>query len=121
MDSEDKNIKPKKRGGFIAGGGALSGLAALVGASCCVLPIVLVNIGVSAALVGELAFFARAKSYFMGLAVLLIGAAIISAFWNGRRPSKRVIVLLILSAVLVLGSYMLPLYEGHLLRWLNLR
>lgn len=110
--------KPKK-GGLIAGGSALSGLAALIGASCCVLPLILVNLGVSSALVGNLAFFARGKQYFMGAAAVLLAAAIAAAFRKGRRPSRRVTITLVLAAVFVTAAYIMPAYEPQLVRWIT--
>jgi len=88
MSSKPQTKNPSKSGGIFAGGGALSGLAALIGASCCVLPIVLVNLGLSSALVSNLAFFARAKPFFLGAAVLLIAVSFAAAFW-GRGASRR--------------------------------
>ncbi len=119
MSSEEENPRPRKKGGIFAGGSALSGLAAFVGASCCVLPLILVNLGVSTALVGKLAFFARAQQYFMGAAVVLLVTAIVAAFWNGRRPSRRVAITLIIATALVVAAYIMPSYEGQLLRWIN--
>lgn len=119
MSSEGRKPDARKKGGFIAGGSVLSGLAAFIGASCCVLPLILVNIGVSAALVGKLAFFARAQQYFMGAAVILLFAALIAAFWKGRRPGGAVSITLVLATVLVLAAYIMPFYEGQLLRWIN--
>ncbi|MEZ5922505.1 MAG: hypothetical protein R3C60_14320 [Parvularculaceae bacterium] len=120
MTSEDPN-KPKTRrkGGWIAGGGALSGLGAFIGASCCVLPLILINLGVSAALVGKFAFFARFQHYFMGAAIILLAVAIVAAFWKGRRPSKRVVIMLALAAALLVAAYVMPFYEPQLLRWVN--
>jgi len=119
MSSEEQKSEPKKKGGMIAGGSAISGLAAFIGASCCVLPLILVNLGVSSALVGKLAFFARAQQYFMGAAVVLLVSAIVASFWNGRRPNKRVAVALSLATIFVLAAYIMPSYEGQLLRWIN--
>jgi mercuric ion transport protein len=120
MTGEDPN-KPKahRKSGWIAGGGALSGLGALIGASCCVLPLILINLGVSAALVGKLAFVARFQHYFMGGAVILLAAAIVAAFWKGRRPGKRVVITLALAAALIVAAYVMPFYEPQLLRWVN--
>jgi len=115
MNSKPENNNPSKSGGLLAGGGALSGLAALIGAPCCVLPIVLVNLGLSSAFVGNLAFFARAKPYFLGAAVLFIAVSFAAAFWRGRRPAGRTL------ALLVAGAYILAHYEPQILRWLNLR
>ena len=119
MSSEEEKPKPPRKDGIFAGGSALSGLAAFVGASCCVLPLILINIGVSTALVGKLAFFARAQQYFMGAAVILLVGALIAAFWNGRRPSRRVAITLVLATTFVLAAYIMPFYEGQLLRWIN--
>lgn len=118
LGEEEKPERPKK-GGFIAGGSALSGLAALIGASCCVLPLILVNIGVSTALVGKLAFFARAQQYFMVAAAVLLAGGLAASFWNGKRPSKRVVVTLVLATVLVFAAYIMPSHEGRLLRWVS--
>ncbi len=104
---------------MIAGGGALSGLAALIGTSCCVLPLVLINLGASTAMVSKLAFFARVQPYFLGASIILIAAAVIAAFWNGRRPSKRVATTIVLAAVLEVVAYIMPFYEPQLLRWMN--
>ncbi|MCK5749468.1 hypothetical protein ACFOOP_11440 [Marinicaulis aureus] len=120
MTGEDpNNTKARKKGGLIAGGGALSGLGAFIGASCCILPLILINLGVSAALVGKLAFFARFQHYFMGAAVVLLAVAIVAAFWKGRRPGKRVAITLILAAALIVAAYIMPFYEPQLLRWVN--
>ncbi len=119
MPSEEQKPKPQKKTGLVAGGSAISGLAAFIGASCCVLPLILVNLGVSTALVGKLAYFARAQQYFMGAAVALLVLAIAASFWKGRRPSKRVAITLMLATILVLAAYVMPFYEGQLLRWIN--
>lgn len=120
MTSEDPNkTKARRKGGWIAGGGALSGLGAFIGASCCVLPLVLINLGVSAALVGKLAFFARFQHYFFGAAVILLGVAIVAAFWKGRRPGKRVVITLAVAAALIVAAYVMPFYEPQLLRLVN--
>lgn len=119
MSGEDNKPDRTKRSGLIAGGSALSGFAAFIGASCCVLPLVLVNLGVSTALVGKLAFFARAQQYFMGAAVVLLIGAITAAFWKRRRPSKRVAITLVLAVLFVFAAYIMPAYEPQLLRWVN--
>ena len=120
MTSEDPNkTKARRKGGWIAGGGVLSGFGALIGASCCVLPLILINLGVSAALVGKLAFFARFQHYFMGAAVVLLAVAIVAAFWKGRRPGTRVVITLALAAAFIVAAYIMPFYEPQLLRWVN--
>jgi len=71
-------------GSVLAGGGAVAGLAALIGASCCVLPILLVQLGVSTALVAQLGFFADAKPYLLPAAAVLLVVGFVVAFWGGR-------------------------------------
>ncbi len=105
--------------GLIAGGGAFSGLAAVIGASCCVLPIILVNLGVSAGLVGNLSFFAEHKAYFGAATGVLIFAAGVAAFWNGRRPGPVTLGFLIFAILLASAAYILPSYEPALIRWIN--
>lgn len=74
--------------------GLVTGFFALIGASCCVLPLILLNLGVSTAMISNLEFFAVAKPYFLGLTILLIVASFVMAFRNGRRPSGRALTLM---------------------------
>ncbi len=106
---------PRRAGGVFAGGGVITGLAALIGASCCVLPILLVQAGVSTALVAHLGVFARAKPYLLAITAVLILAGFVAALWGGRKPRPLVLVLLIAAALLVVGAYVMPHYERDLL------
>jgi mercuric ion transport protein len=117
MEKDTEAHRPS--GGLFAGGGVVTGLAALVGASCCVLPILLVQAGVSTALVAQLGIFAQAKPYLLALTAILIGAGFVAAFRGGRRPRPRVLVLLIVAALLVAGAYSMPFYERELLDWVR--
>jgi len=101
--------------GLFAGGGVVTGLAALIGASCCVLPILLVQVGVSTALVAHLGIFARAKPYLLALTAILVLAGFVAAFWGGRKPRLRVMILLIVAALLTAGAYAMPYFERELL------
>lgn len=107
--------------GWLAGGGVLGGMAAFLGASCCALPILLVNLGVSSALVGNLAFFARYKTGFMVVAAVLLAIAIGYALRGGRRPRARFWLSVLAGVLLLAGAWLLPSYEVELLQWLNLR
>lgn len=115
MDDEKQN-----RSGLFATGGTVTGVFAFVGASCCILPIMLVNLGVSSALVSHLGFFARFRPWFMALTILLVIGGFIYAYRGGRKPSRKVLIFLVLAAVLAVGSSILPYYEGDIQRWLNL-
>ena len=125
MTSETDNnatvTKASRANGWLAGGGVLGGVFAFLGASCCVLPILLVNLGVSSALVANLGFFARYKTAFMLVAALLLAGAILFAFRGGRRPKARFWISIVVAVLLLAGAWILPSYEGDLLQWLNLR
>lgn len=108
-----------KTSGIVAGGSALSGLAAVIGASCCVLPIILVNLGASTAFVSNLTFFARYKPQFAAVTIALIAIGFVAAFWRGRRPNRTTLSMLSLASLFALAAYVLPQYEPYILRWLN--
>jgi len=92
----------------------------MIGASCCILPIILVNLGMSSALVSHLGVVARLRPWFMVLTVCLVIGSFIFAYRGGRRPSRRTLSLLILAGALAVGATLLPYYEGDIQRWLNL-
>jgi len=119
MSKKSNDPQSSKPDRYIAVGSALSGFFAFVGASCCVLPLVLINLGISSALVGKFVFFARAQPYFLGGAVVLLVAAFIATFRKGRRPSKRMAIFLFLATMLIAAAYLMPSFEGQLLRWIN--
>ena len=104
-----------------AGGGLGSAIAGLIGASCCVLPIILFNMGVGSAVIGNLIFFADKTEYFLIGAVLFIAVGVLASFWGSRRPGRRAIIMFVLSALIVLFAYILPGFEGDILRLLGFR
>lgn len=114
----EKEIQNKS--GWFAKGGVLAGVFAFIGASCCILPIILINLGLSSAIVSHLGFLARMRPWFLGLTIILIIAGFIYAFRGGKRPPRRILTFLILATLLAIGAYILPYFEGDLQRWLNL-
>lgn len=116
----DSGSSDKKRGGWLASGSVITGFFAFLGASCCVLPIILVNLGASTALVSKLSFFARYQVWFQWITLALLVAATYFAFRNGR-PKVYIIILLELGFLLAIVAYVLPSYEREILKWLNLR
>ena len=66
---------PSVRTGWFATGGMIG---ALLASSCCVVPLVLVSIGVSGAWIGNLAALAPYSSIFAAIALLCIGLG----FWH---------------------------------------
>jgi len=70
------------RGGWLAAGGVLT---ALLASSCCVLPLLLVTLGIGGAWLGNLTALEPYRPWFLGGAVLLLSAG----FWQVyRRPRK---------------------------------
>jgi|TARA_R110000787_G_scaffold219216_1_gene327953 mercuric ion transport protein len=104
-----------------AGSGLTSAIAGLIGASCCVLPIVLFNMGVGSAVIGNLIFFADKTEYFLIGALLFIVLGIIASVWGGRRPGRRAVIMFVMSVIIVILAYILPSFEGDILRLLGLR
>lgn len=108
-------------GGLLAGGGAIAALASLLGASCCVLPLSLVQLGVSTAMAAHLAMFTQARPFLLATAAIFLTAGASAAFWGSRRPQPMVLTLLAIGALLVLGSALMPHYESALVDWLRER
>lgn len=102
---------------WLSGGGALGGLAAFVGASCCVLPILLVQAGLATGLVARLGWFARWQSHIFWSATGLLAAALIAGLWRGR-PGRGFWIWWGVGAVLLVAAFMLPQYEVRLQHWL---
>ena len=117
----EKETQPPRRGlgSLFAGGGALAGLATFVGASCCVLPLLLAQIGLGTAFVAQLSFLVRAQPYFNALALALIVGALVASFWRGRRPRPIVVAMLLGAGVLLAGAEILPHYEGRMMKWIG--
>jgi mercuric ion transport protein len=114
-------LRPSRAGAVVAGGGMLAGLGALIGASCCVLPIALASLGVSSAAVAQISFFAKAKPWFLGVAIFLLAANIILATRSGQRPSRRLLALLIAGVLLIAAAILLPAQESAILNLMNLK
>lgn len=117
----EQQVQPGTGEKLAASGGLASAIAGLIGASCCVLPIILFKIGVGSAVIGNLIFFADKTEYFLIGALLFIALGVIASFWGGRRPGKRAIIMFGLSAFIVFLAYILPSFEGDILRWLGFR
>lgn len=67
--------EPGKRRGLLATG---SVIGALLASSCCIVPFVLISLGVSGAWIGQLSALEPFKPYFLGITIILLGAG----FWH---------------------------------------
>ncbi|WP_421787693.1 hypothetical protein [Hyphobacterium sp.] len=102
---------------LLSGGSAIGGFFAFIGASCCVVPILLVHLGVASGLVAKLGWFARWQPIFLVTAVVLLAISLVLALSQGRR-SRLFWTLWSVAAVFVLASMLLPLFEFELQRFL---
>jgi mercuric ion transport protein len=96
--------------------GLVAGLAALVGASCCVLPLTLAILGVGGAWIAYLGPLVAYRSWMLAFAV-----AIILFAWSAalvRRPGPRAIVLLSLATAAVGAALAVAAYETEITRYL---
>ena len=99
--------------------GIVSGFLALIGASCCVLPLVLINLGVSAALVSHLGVLARWQPWLLGLTLVLLAAGIGMMIRRGHRPGPWQSAIVFLAVALVIAAGLMPFFETDLLRWVR--
>lgn len=118
-----KSTQPARQvaDGMFAGGSILSAIGAVIGASCCVLPLLLVQIGLGSAVVAHLAIFAKAKPILLWVTAALVVLAFAAAFRGGRRPRPAILALLVGSGLLVLISLGLPYVEADIIQWLRTR
>ena len=110
-------VEPDRLAGEFAGGGALAALSGLAGATCCILPIALANLGAGTALLLHLRFFVRNQLWLSAAALALVALAGYLAFRGGRKPSRIVTGVLVLSGLLAAASFIVPHFETELMRW----
>ena len=94
----------------------MAAVAALVGASCCALPLALAWLGLAGAWIGNLGIFVAYRAYITAAAVVLIGVGWVIA--SRRRAASRTFIVLALATVLVGGAMLVPYYETELARYL---
>jgi mercuric ion transport protein len=91
-------------------------LAALVGASCCALPLILASLGLAGAWIASLEVFVVYRAYFTVAALVLI--ALGWAIALRRRSSSRTLIILGLATFTVLAALAITQYEGEISRYL---
>ena len=110
VDAEPRHISLLSQFGLIAA------VAALVGASCCALPLALAWLGLAGAWIANLGIFVTYRPYITGAAVIVIGLGWIIAV--RRRGASRTFVVLALATILVTGAALVSYYETDLTRYL---
>ena len=101
----------------LSSGGLLGGFAAFLGASCCVIPILLVHFGVATGLVAKLGWFAQWQPQLFWTSSGLLAAAASYAIWRGQ-SSKTFWIWWSVGAFFLVAAYILPQYEFRLQNWL---
>lgn len=96
-------------------GGLVGSIAAFIGASCCVLPLILFNLGVSSAVIAQLGLFARLRDELLYVALALIAVGGYFTFRRRQKPPVRTLIMLCFAIALVSAAYLIPLYERDLL------
>lgn len=76
-------LEAKDRTGLLATGGLIGGILA---STCCVLPLLLVSLGISGAWIGQLTALSPYQPYFLVSALALLGAG----FWQAYRRKPEV-------------------------------
>jgi mercuric ion transport protein len=103
---------------WLSGSGALGGVAAFIGASCCVLPLVLVQLGIATSLVPHLAWFARWQPYLFWAAAAILALSATLALWRGQ-PSLSFWIRWAIGAIFLAAAFVLPNYELQILHWIR--
>jgi mercuric ion transport protein len=96
--------------------GLVAAVAALVGASCCALPLALAWFGLAGAWIANLGIFVAYRWYITAAAIVLIGMGWVIA--SRRRAAKQTFIVLALATILVGGAVLVSYYETELTRYL---
>lgn len=105
------SVTPANR--FVAASGFLGGIFSLIGASCCVLPILLVQMGLASGVVARLGWFARWQGVFFWAAAFLLAFSAYIA-WRRHNRSRLFWGFWLAGAVFLGLSAILPLFEWRL-------
>ncbi len=111
-------------------GSAFCSLGAILATSCCIVPIVLVNLGLGGAWVANLAELKPYRIYFIAVSVVFAGIGLLIYIRNLMQPCdvcepkssfKKVGVplILLISVLLIALAILLPSVEPYILRMLR--
>ena len=104
----------RKYVGLFSSVGLVAAIAALAGASCCVLPLALASLGLAGAWIAKLDLFVVYRLYITAAALAVIGLGWCVSY--RRRSSRVTLTVLGCATALVLGALVLPYYEGSIAR-----
>ena len=102
--------------GIVSQVGLIAAMAALVGASCCALPLALAWLGLAGAWIANLEIFVVYRPYITLFAIMVIALGWVIALRG--RASPRTLVVLGMASVIVGGALLIAHYEAELTRYL---
>lgn len=102
--------------GIVSQVGLIAAIAALVGASCCALPLALAWLGLAGAWIANLEIFVVYRPYVTTFAIIVIALGWVIAL--RRRASLRTLVVLGIASVFVGAALLIAHYETELTRHL---
>jgi mercuric ion transport protein len=102
--------------GVVSQVGLIAAIAALVGASCCALPLALAWLGLAGAWLANLGIFVVYRPYVTAFAIIVIGLGWAVAL--RRSASVRTLIVLGVASVLVVAALLIAHYETELTRYL---
>jgi mercuric ion transport protein len=97
--------------------GLIAAIAALIGASCCALPLALASAGLAGAWIANLGVFVTYRPYITGVALGVIGVGWAIAL--KRKTSRRTLAVLGLASALTAVAVVVAYYEQELARSLR--
>jgi mercuric ion transport protein len=102
--------------GVVSQVGLIAAVAALVGASCCALPLALAWLGLAGAWLANLGIFVVYRPYVTSFAIIVIGLGWAIAL--RRSASVRTLIVLGAASILVVAALLIAHYETELTRYL---
>lgn len=116
QETESLTRGAKRQASLLSHVGLVAALAALVGASCCALPLVLASLGLAGAWIANLGIFVVYRPYITVVALIVIAAGWAIAL--RRQVFARTFLVLSLATVIVLGALAVAHYEPEITRYL---
>ncbi|MBL4670558.1 MAG: hypothetical protein JKY30_15040 [Flavobacteriales bacterium] len=98
-------------------GGVIGSFAALLSASCCVLPLLLIQAGVATGLVAQLSWFASHKDQIFAVSVIALLVSMGLSLTNGN-ASRKLMIWWVIAIVVLAAAYFSPSYETDIKQWI---
>lgn len=115
MSDAAQESKTPRPHAWLSSLGLVAAIAAFVGASCCVLPLVLASGGLAGVWIASLEIFVVYRRPITAVAYIVIAVGWWIAF--RRRSSRGTFVILGCATALVLAALVLTEYEGQITRY----